>query len=226
MGANWGEFNQFNVSLEKNAVEKTKNCSGKCTFEAVKFLEMVLTISILILLLVAAIYIAGSFMPVSVAMRLIEVEQNIDQCFAAANHPQYYEKAIGSIQQLTFSSTSPLTVRTTGKVNFGTGEKSFEVTAYVPNYRITVEQRNGGEICTVELSFYRLSRKSTRLAVITRVESSSPLGRFKNAIGSKKRAAQIDNMLEEAKGFLENFAEPLETVADVSPDENPNFSLR
>lgn len=187
---------------------------------------MTLTIAILLLLLVATIYVIGSFMPQSTTMRIIAVEQNIDQCFAAVNETQRFAEAIKYIRALSTSSSSIFEVGSTGKINLEGSEKPFEVVAFVPNYRIAAEHRNGAEIYTVQLSFYRLSRRSTRLVVITQIESPSPVRRFKNAITAKKRAARIDEMLEDAKVFFEGLNDDLETVSDVTPEENPNFSLR
>lgn len=187
---------------------------------------MTLAIAIILFLVVAAIYIIGSFMPLTTTMRLIDVEQNIDQCFAAANSIRHLKDATKHLREITRSNPALFEVGSTGKINFGGGDKGYEIITFTPNYRIAAEHRNGSERSTVQVSFYQLSRKSTRIVVITQFQSPSSVVRFKNALGAKKQATFIDEMLKEAKAYLEGLTDELEKVADVAPEENPNFSLR
>lgn len=185
----------------------------------------IITAAILLLILVALIYGIGSFIPHTTNMCVVDVERNIDQCFALATKPELYAKYLPPIQKIEFDDGHFSEKGSQGKLVTSNGQHPFAVTEFIPNYRMAVRHDGASETWKLQLSFYKLSLNSARLVLIATVETESKFGRSANAFRKKSRMRFFNQMLEQAKKCVESEPEVGETFPDVSPEENPNFTL-
>ena len=181
--------------------------------------------AVFVLLLFALIYGVGSFIPHTTNMCVVDVERNINQCFALATQPELYQKYLPGIQKLEFESGHFAEKGSLGSLHTKRGQFQFEVTDFIPNYRVAVRHEGASETWRFQLSFYKLSLNSARLVLIATVETKSKFGRSVNAFQKKSRMRFFNETLQQAKKCVENEPDLAETYPDVSPEENPNFTL-
>lgn len=181
--------------------------------------------AVFLLLVVAIIYGVGSFIPHTTNMCVVDVERNIAQCFALATKPELYAKYLPHIQKIEFDSGHFSEKGSRGKLITKSSQYPFEVTEFIPNYRVAVRHEGASQAWKLQLSFYKLSLNSARLVLIATVETESKFGRSVNAFLKKSQMRFFNEMLQHAKKCVENEPEVEETFPDVSPEENPNFTL-
>ena len=181
-------------------------------------------ISVFLLIILLA-YGFSTFVPHSTNMCVIDVDRSINDCFALANQPDNYAQIQG-LSKVEFNEGSFSEKGSRGKIKAGLITAPFEMTEFIPNYRIALSHQNSSEDWSVQLSFYRLSKTSCRLVVIAKVVSSSRWQRLRNALGKNLRDSRINEQLALAKAFLEQAENVPDHFEDVSAEENPNFSLQ
>lgn len=182
-------------------------------------------ILIVFILLILLFFGFTTFVPHSTNMCVVDVNRSVNDSFALANQPENYAHIQG-LGKVEFTQGSFAEKGSDGKVKAGLITASFEVTNFIPNYRMAVKHQNSSEDWSVQLSFYRLSKTSCRLVVIVKVASASRWQRLRNALGKNMRDARIHEQLASAKAFLEHAEEVPAHFEDVSAEENPNFSLQ
>lgn len=166
-----------------------------------------------------------TFVPHSTSMCVIDMNRNVNDSFALANQPENYMHVQG-LSKIEFLKGSFAAPGSRGKIKAGLIDTPFEVTEFTPNYRMAVQHQNSSENWLVQLSFYRLSKTSSRLVVIVKVSSDSRWQRLRNALGKNLRSSRINEQLASAKLFLEDAENIPAHFDDVSAEENPNFSLQ
>lgn len=183
----------------------------------------ILIIALVFIFLLA--YGVSTFVPHSTNMCVIDVERSVKDSFALANQPENYAHIQG-LSKIEFNRGAFAEKGSRGKIKSGLITAEFEVTDFIPNYRMAVQHQNSSEDWSVQLSFYRLSKTSCRMVVIVKVASSSRWQRLRNALGKNLRDARINEQLASAKVFLEQAESVPNHFEDVSAEENPNFSLQ
>lgn len=201
------------------------NAVEKCNFAELKSANMI-WITLIILLVVLLLYTLGSFVPHSTNTCLISVDREIEQCFAMANSVDHFAAQLHDVDRVILENE-----KITGKGNSGIiylhGKAyPFKVVDFIPNYRVALQHQSKDESWTLQLSFYRESRKQTRLVLIATVTSNSNFRRVCNAWRKPKRELKFNRILSTAKTIFERDDEVVAVYEDVSPEENPNFSLR
>lgn len=186
---------------------------------------MIWIIVVMALLVALVLYGLGTFVPFSTNMCVVDVERGINDCFALANQPENFERLTG-VTAPRFSSGDFSKPGSSGTIEIETTPHPFEVSAFIPNYRMAVVSERPGERWKVQLSFYRLSLNSCRLVLIATVSTHSRWKRLQYAFGKKQREQWINDQLAVAKTLFEAADQVPEHFEDVTAEENPNFSLR
>lgn len=186
---------------------------------------MIWTIVVILLFSVLILYVVGSFIPHSTNMCVIDVERGVNDSFAMANQPDNYAR-LSKIGKPTFTKGSFTEKESSGQLEINGKVFDFEITEFIPNYRMAAQHINSSEQWLVQLSFYRLSLNSCRIVLIVKVSASSNWQRLSHAFNKKKREQWINARLSETKNLLESAENVPEHFEDVSAEENPNFSLR
>lgn len=183
-------------------------------------------IILILVLLIALVYFTGNFITHQTTICLTEVDREIEQCFAFACQPALWTGNISGIHAIELQNDVVKRVGDNGKIKTNQGVFPFEIIDFVPNYRVAAVSITDHSRRKIQLSFYKLSRTKTRVVWIDRVESSSNFNRVWMALRKKQSEKHIQQMLDSARLQLENMEEKLTPYADVSPEENPNFTLK
>lgn len=170
-------------------------------------------------------FAVGSFIPHTTNMCVVDVERNIDQCFALANRFELYPKYLKDITSLDCEGGDFSKLGARGSITLGSTQYPFEVIEFIPNYRVALRHRGELDHWRFQLSFYRLSRNSSRIVLLARVASDSRFRRAANAFKRKQRDRYFNQLLGAAKRCTESEPQVETTYPDVSPEQNPNFSL-
>ncbi len=171
------------------------------------------------------VYFAGSFMPHQTTICLTEVNRPIEQCFAFACNGLIITKTIPGVQ-IELSDGQVKQMGDRGKLITGNAQYPFEIADFIPNYRVSAVLLNPAKKRKIQLSFYRLSRNSTRVVWIDRAASPSNFKRVWMVLQKKQQEKNIQQLLDTAKTQIEKMEDTLTPYADVSAEENPNFSLK
>ncbi len=179
-----------------------------------------------IVLIFLLVYALGSFVPHTTNVCLISVDQEIEQCFAQANSVGHFVAQLHDVDRVILENDKVTGKGNTGIVYLHGKAFSFNIAEFIPNYRVSALYQSKDESWKLQLSFYRESRKKTRIVLIASVTSESHFRRVLNSWKKPKREKKFNRILATAKTIFERNEEFVNVYDDVSPEENPNFSLR
>src|SRR5690606_21474877 len=138
------------------------NAVEKCNFAELKSANMI-WITLIILLVVLLLYTLGSFVPQSTNTCLITVAREIEHCFAMANSVGHCAAQLHDVDRVSLENERSTGKGTSGIIYLHGKACPFKVVDFMPNYRVAWQHQSKDETWRLQLSFYRESRKQTRL---------------------------------------------------------------